>query len=49
MLRPEERERYCYPQVRVIPPGGPYFKMPWQSIRKIVISTNTINMAVDPE
>lgn len=48
-LRPEERERYCYPQVRVIPPGGPYFKMPWQSIKKIVISTNTINMAIDPE
>ncbi len=48
-LRPEERERYCYPQVRVIPPGGPYFKMPWQSIRKIVISTNTLNMAVDLE
>jgi len=49
LLRPEERDRYCYPQVRVIPPGGPYFKMPWQSIRKIVISTNTLNMAVDPE
>lgn len=48
-LRPEERERYCYPQVRVIPPGGPYFKMPWQTIRKIVISTNTLNMAVDLE
>ena len=29
-LRPEERERYTYPQVRVIPPGGPYFKMPWE-------------------
>src|SRR5664280_1835110 len=25
-LRPEERARYTYPQVRVIPPGGPYFK-----------------------
>ena len=22
-LKPEERERYCYPQVRVIPAGGP--------------------------
>ena len=29
-LRPEERERYKYPQVRVIPPGGPYFKWPWE-------------------
>lgn len=27
-LRPDERERYRYPQVRVIPPGGPYFKWP---------------------
>ena len=48
-LRPEERDRYCYPQVRVIPPGGPYFKMPWETVRKIVISTNTMNMAVDLE
>ena len=22
-LRPEERSRYCYPQLRVIQPGGP--------------------------
>ena len=27
-LTDEERERYNYPQVRVIPPGGPYFKWP---------------------
>jgi len=27
-LRQEEKERYSYPQVRVIPPGGPYFKWP---------------------
>jgi regulator of protease activity HflC (stomatin/prohibitin superfamily) len=48
-LLPEERERYRYPQVKVIPPGGPYLKMPWQSIRKISIATNTINMAIDPD
>ncbi len=48
-LRPEERERYCYPQVRVIPPGGPYFKMPWESIRKVSIATMTLNMALDFE
>src|SRR5687767_15232828 len=29
-LAPEERERYRYPQVRVIPAGGPYFKWPWE-------------------
>jgi regulator of protease activity HflC (stomatin/prohibitin superfamily) len=48
-LRPEERDRYVYPQVRVIPPGGPYFKMPWEKIYKISIATTTMNMAVDLE
>jgi regulator of protease activity HflC (stomatin/prohibitin superfamily) len=48
-LRPEERDRYCYPQVRVIPPGGPYFKWPWERIRKVSIATQTVNMAWDPE
>jgi len=48
-LKEEERPRYTYPQVRVIPPGGPYLKMPWEKIRKIRIATTTINMAVDLE
>ena len=48
-LRPEERERYKYPQVRVIQPGGPYFKMPWQKIHKVSIATMTVNMALDLE
>jgi regulator of protease activity HflC (stomatin/prohibitin superfamily) len=48
-LRPEERSRYSYPQVRVIQPGGPYFKMPWESIRKVSIATVTVNMALDLE
>ena len=48
-LREEERERYAYPQVRVIPPGGPYFKMPWEKIYKVSIATNTVNMALDLE
>jgi regulator of protease activity HflC (stomatin/prohibitin superfamily) len=48
-LRPEERARYTYPQVRVIPPGGPYFKMPWEKIYKVSIATTTVNMALDPE
>ena len=48
-LLPEERPRYAYPQVRVVPPGGPYFKMPWEKIRKVSIATMTINMAVDLE
>jgi regulator of protease activity HflC (stomatin/prohibitin superfamily) len=48
-LRDEEKERYAYPQVVVIPPGGPYFKMPWEKIYKVSIATETINMALDPE
>jgi regulator of protease activity HflC (stomatin/prohibitin superfamily) len=48
-LRPEERPRYTYPQVRVIPPGGPYFKMPWEGVRKVSIATMTVNMALDLE
>jgi regulator of protease activity HflC (stomatin/prohibitin superfamily) len=48
-LRPEERERYLYPQVRVIQPGGPYFRMPWEKIHKVSIATMTVNMAMDLE
>jgi regulator of protease activity HflC (stomatin/prohibitin superfamily) len=48
-LLPEERARYTYPQVRVIPPGGPYFKMPWEKIHKVSIATTTVNMALDLE
>jgi regulator of protease activity HflC (stomatin/prohibitin superfamily) len=48
-LREEERARYTYPQVRVIQPGGPYFKWPWERIYKVSIATQTMNMATDPE
>src|SRR5262245_15768725 len=48
-LRPEERSRYAYPQVRVIPPGGPYFKWPWERVYKVSVATQTMNMAVDLE
>jgi regulator of protease activity HflC (stomatin/prohibitin superfamily) len=48
-LRPDERDRYVYPQLRVIPPGGPYFKWPWERIYKVSIATQTINMAIDLE
>ena len=44
-----QKMRYSYPQVRVIPPGGPYFKWPWEKIHKISIATETVNMAWDPE
>lgn len=48
-LREDERARYTYPQVRVIPPGGPYFKWPWERIHKVSLATQTINMALDPD
>lgn len=48
-LEPEERERYAYPQVRVIPPGGPYWKWPWERVHKTSVATQTLNMAFDPE
>jgi len=49
MLTPDEKGRYTYPQVRVIPPGGPYFRWPWEKVYKASIATETINMAWDPE
>ncbi len=48
-LTPEDKERYNYPQVRVIQPGGPYFKWPWEKVYKVSIATQTINMAQDPD
>ena len=48
-LDEDERSRYVYPQVRVIGPGGPYLKMPWEQIRKVSVATQTLNMALDLE
>ncbi len=48
-LRPDERERYAWPQLRVIQPGGPYFKWPWERVYKVTVATETLNMARDME
>jgi regulator of protease activity HflC (stomatin/prohibitin superfamily) len=48
-LSSEEKARYSYPQVRVIPAGGPYFKWPWERVYKVTIATQTMNMATDLE
>src|SRR5215216_4447352 len=48
-LREDERARYTYPQVRVIPPGGPYFKWPWERVYKVSVVTQSMNMAADLE
>jgi regulator of protease activity HflC (stomatin/prohibitin superfamily) len=44
-----DEDRYVYPRLRVIPPGGPYFKWPWEKVVKVSVSTATLNMAFDPE
>ena len=48
-LTDEEKQRYAYPQLRIIGPGGPYFKMPWQQVYKVSVATQTLNIAFDPE
>jgi regulator of protease activity HflC (stomatin/prohibitin superfamily) len=48
-LTDEEKQRYSYPQVRVIQPGGPYFKWPWERVYKVSVATTTTNMAWDPQ
>ena len=48
-LTDEEKKRYAYPQLRVIGPGGPYFKLPWQRVYKVSVATQTLNIAFDPE
>ncbi|HEX7862825.1 MAG TPA: SPFH domain-containing protein [Verrucomicrobiae bacterium] len=48
-LKGDERERYVFPQLRVIPPGGPYFRWPWEKVHKVSVATETLNMAFDPD
>lgn len=48
-LDDDARERYAFPQLKVIPPGGPYFKLPWEKVHKVSVATETVSMAYDPE
>jgi len=48
-MNDEEKQRYVYPQVRVIPSGGPYFKWPWEKVHKVSVATQTMNLAMDPD
>jgi regulator of protease activity HflC (stomatin/prohibitin superfamily) len=47
-LKPDERERYVYPLVRVIGPGF-YWKLPWQRVHRVSVATGTVSIAFDPE
>jgi regulator of protease activity HflC (stomatin/prohibitin superfamily) len=44
----EERERYTYPVLKVVSPGGPYFKWPWQKVHKVSIATQAVDITWDP-
>jgi len=48
-LSDDHKTRYAYPQMRVIGPGGPYVKMPWQKVHKVSIAIETASIAYDPE
>jgi regulator of protease activity HflC (stomatin/prohibitin superfamily) len=47
-LTAEEKQRYEYPQVRVVGPGF-YWKLPWQTLHRASIATSTVSIAFDPE
>ncbi|MBX3185346.1 MAG: SPFH domain-containing protein [Polyangiaceae bacterium] len=47
-LSEDERQRYVYPQVRVVGPGF-YWKLPWQTVHKASIATATVAIGFDPE
>jgi regulator of protease activity HflC (stomatin/prohibitin superfamily) len=40
--------RYRYPRLKVIRPGGPYFKWPWQAVHKVSIATQAVPLTWDP-
>lgn len=49
LLSDEEKKRYSYPNIRVIQPGGPYFKWPWQKLHKIDMTIKTTDITWDPD
>ena len=49
LLNDEEKTRYNYPNIRVIQPGGPYFKWPWQRLIKIDMTIQTTDLTWDPD
>jgi regulator of protease activity HflC (stomatin/prohibitin superfamily) len=44
-----DRQRYNYPLLEIIPPGGPYFCWPWQKVHKVNIAIATASIAYDPD
>lgn len=48
-LTDSEKQHYSYPVIRVIKPGGPFFKWPWQRLRKIDMTIQTTDITWDPD
>ena len=48
-LPESDRSRYDYPQLQVVGPGGPYFRMPWQKVHKVNVAIATASIGYDPE
>lgn len=49
LLTAEEKQRYDYPNIRVIAQGGPYFKWPWQKLYKVDMTIQTVDITWDPD
>ncbi len=49
LLTAEEKQRYNYPCIRVILPGGPYFKWPWQRLYKVDMTIQAVDITWDPD
>ncbi len=47
-LSADEEQRYRYPAVEVIKPGGPYFKWPWQEVHRVDVATQSVPLTWDP-
>ena len=48
-LAAEERQRYDFPFIHVVKPGGPYFKWPWQRLYRIDMTIQTTDIVWDPD
>lgn len=49
LLTAEERQRYDFPLIHVVKPGGPYFKWPWQRLYRIDMTIQTTDIVWDPD
>jgi regulator of protease activity HflC (stomatin/prohibitin superfamily) len=47
-LNDDEKQRYEYPQVRIVAPGF-HWKLPWQTLHRASMATSTVSIAFDPE